>query len=270
MNKREQRALVRRAFFFDVDDTLYDHLAPMREALTEVLNLPETFPFDRAYYLFRYYSDLLSDREGLSAVPDKQKVKNMQRSRFIHALADLGVTVSVGQAEQLQAAYYARQFAIRPFKGAFELIRKLSGRGMFVGLITNGAGQHQMSKIEVLKVQELISPERMFISGTLGIAKPDPGLFALVNRETGLQAEECIYIGDSWRNDVVGSLEAGWTSVWFNHRGAEPESEHKPHHIAASYEEMEALLLKELQPNAPSPGIFPADSKLTAEVEVPE
>lgn len=33
-----------KTIFFDVDDTLYDHLQPLRGALQDVLGLPDEFP----------------------------------------------------------------------------------------------------------------------------------------------------------------------------------------------------------------------------------
>ncbi|ANS77025.1 HAD family hydrolase [Paenibacillus yonginensis] len=236
---------MRQAIFLDVDDTLYDHLSPMREALEEELRLPASFPYERAYYLFRYYSDLLSDREGLSASPDRDKIANMQKQRFMLMLADLGVTIDERQAGRLQAAYLARQFAIRPFEGALQLIEGLKRKGHLVGLITNGAGPHQMRKIGALQMENHIPKQRIFVSGVVGMAKPDPDLFAHVNQVTGTLPEHSIYIGDSWRNDVAGSLGAGWTSIWFNHRHAEPESELTPHHVVSSYAEMSRILLGE-------------------------
>ncbi|WP_138494649.1 HAD family hydrolase [Paenibacillus pinistramenti] len=232
-----------RAVFLDLDDTLYDHLTPLRDALREVLSLPSDFPYDRAYALFRYYSDLISEQENLSAVPDKEKVAWMQKQRFIRMLADFGINVSEERAGQLQDAYLGRQFAIQPFQGAVELIAELNRQGDLVGLITNGAGPHQIAKIDALKIKTAIPAGRIFVSGVVGIAKPDPGLFGHVNRMTGTRPEESIYIGDSWRNDVAGSLAAGWTCIWFNHRGAEPESELQPHHVAADYDEIRRILL---------------------------
>ncbi|WP_413409930.1 hypothetical protein [Paenibacillus amylolyticus] len=49
-------------------------------------------------------------------------------------------------------------------------------------------------------------------------------------------------MGDSWRNDVVGAVDAGWTVIWFNHREALPESDHQPHFVASSYEEISRIL----------------------------
>lgn len=48
------------AVFFDLDDTLYDHLVPFREAVREVL-APDEGKLDYAelFYTVRHHSDLL-------------------------------------------------------------------------------------------------------------------------------------------------------------------------------------------------------------------
>lgn len=57
--------LAKEGYFFDVDDTMYDHLHPTRDALRTVLGLSERFPFEKAYHRIRYYSDVLSAKGGL-------------------------------------------------------------------------------------------------------------------------------------------------------------------------------------------------------------
>ncbi|UPK43653.1 HAD family hydrolase [Paenibacillus pabuli] len=235
-----------KSIFFDVDDTLYDHLQPLRGALQQVLGLPEDFPYGEAYHRFRYYSDWLSAQDDLSAVPEPEAVEQMRHRRFELTMAEFGLPLQSGQAEELQAQYLSRQFQIQPFEGAYELIQRLLAEGHKVGLITNGEGKHQQRKLEALDVFSLIPEERIFISGTLGYAKPDTRLFEHVSRQTGCDSGSSYYIGDSWRNDVIGAVDAGWKVIWFNHRGALPESEHQPHHVARSYEEVSRILTSEL------------------------
>ncbi|MGP3783042.1 HAD family hydrolase [Paenibacillus sp. 1A_MP2] len=153
-----------RAIFFDVDDTLYDHLQPLKGALQEVLGLPYDFPYGEAYHRFRYYSDWLSAQEDLSAVPEPEAVERMRHRRFELTMAEFGLPLQSGQAEELQAQYLNRQFQIQPFEGAYELIRRLLAEGHTVGLITNGEGAHQQKKLEALDVSSLIPEERIFIS----------------------------------------------------------------------------------------------------------
>lgn len=244
MNKpSSQAALSPQAVFFDVDDTLYDHLVPFRQALQNVLHTPEQFPYEAAYHRMRYYSDYLSAQAG--GTPTQGTVLlEMRRNRFKFSLEEFGLHVTDTQADKVQEEYLQHQFTIQLFDGAKELIGQLQNDGVTVGLITNGPPQHQMKKIAALGLKETIPAELIFISGAVGITKPDRGLFDHVAGKLGLPAEACCYIGDSWRNDVIGALNGGWNVIWFNHRKVAPESEHRPHYEAASYDELAALLLK--------------------------
>lgn len=66
-----------------------------------------------------------------------------------------------------------------------------------------------------------------FLSADTGILKPDPRAFETVQKRLGLFPGELIMVGDSWRDDVEGALQAGWTAIWVNRRGL-PRPEHDP------------------------------------------
>lgn len=234
----------RTAVFFDVDDTLYDHLIPFCKAVAAVVGPQDDFPYAEAYHRMRYYSDMLSlELGGAGAMELGDSTETMRRRRFQLALGEFGIALTVEQSQEMQDAYIGCQYDIAMFEGARELLEKLVQQGHIVGLLTNGAEEHQMNKIRAMQLDELIPPERQFVSGKVGWDKPDVRVFGHINEQTGTLPEQCIYIGDSWRNDVIGALEAGWHVIWFNHRGIAPESDHIPQHIAASYAELKHLLL---------------------------
>jgi putative hydrolase of the HAD superfamily len=231
--------------FFDVDDTLYDHLDPLRFALQHVLSLGEDFPYETVYHRVRYYSDLLTERNrDVNAEDGAQVLEEMRSKRYILALAEFDIWLDKEQAEEIQAQYLGKQFEIQPFAGAIELIKQLQNDGVVVGLITNGPLEHQMGKIRSLSLDHVIPADHIFVSGGVGFDKPDSRLFMHVNMVTGTTAEQSYYIGDTWRNDVVGAMNAGWKMLWFNHRNTQPESEHIPHYIVRNYEEISAILLR--------------------------
>ncbi|MDU4697834.1 MAG: HAD family hydrolase [Paenibacillus sp.] len=233
------------AVFFDVDDTLYDHLQPFRAALVETLSTGPDFPYEPAYHRMRYYSDFLSAEAG-GTPTHGQELESMRTKRFVRSLGEFGLTLTTEQAATVQTAYLNRQFDIQPFPGAMELIGELQARGIVVGVITNGPPEHQWRKIRALGVDKLIPAELVFISGAVGLTKPDVRLFELIAGKLDKSPEQCCYIGDSWRNDVVGAAGAGWQVIWFNHRGVQPESEPQPLHTpAASYDELARLLIVE-------------------------
>ncbi|WP_229692089.1 HAD family hydrolase [Paenibacillus radicis (ex Gao et al. 2016)] len=241
LDRMDERQL---GYFFDVDDTLYDHLTPFRKAVEAVAGVNEAFPYEAAYHRMRYYSDLLSlELGGAGAMGTGSPMEEMRRSRFQLALAEFDIELSMEQAAAMQAAYIGCQYEIEMFAGARELIAELVRAGHVVGLITNGTGEHQMNKIRAMELDGLIPPAYQFVSGVVGWDKPDGRIFAHVNEVTGTLPANSYYVGDSWRNDVVGAVEAGWTVVWFNHRGTAPESEHQPHYTVKSYAEIAELLL---------------------------
>lgn len=51
-------------------------------------------------------------------------------------------------------------------------------------------------------------------SSVVGLRKPDPALFALGVEALGLEPEEVIVIGDSYRKDIYPSLSIGCSAVW--------------------------------------------------------
>lgn len=236
-------SLPQKAVFFDVDDTLYDHLIPFREALQGVLGTGEDFPYASAYHRMRYYSDKLSAEAGGTPTHGFE-LSDMRTRRFSLSLAEFGIRLTGSQAEDVQSEYLNRQFDIRLFDGVRPLMADLIDRGILVGLITNGPPEHQMKKIRALGLSDLIPPERIFISGAVGFTKPDRKLFDHAADTLNLSSADCYYVGDSWRNDVVGALDAGWHVLWFNHRGAEPESSHSPHFQVNSYADIAHILLE--------------------------
>ena len=62
------------------------------------------------------------------------------------------------------------------------------------------------------------------------VAKPDKGIFEVVERELGVGPEVCVLVGDHPVNDVAGAHGAGWRSVWIDRDGAVPfpETAHDP------------------------------------------
>ncbi|MDF2837871.1 MAG: Haloacid dehalogenase domain protein hydrolase [Paenibacillus sp.] len=231
--------------FFDVDDTLYDHLIPFRKAVAGWVGAREDFPFEEAYHRLRYYSDMLSlELGGAGAMEAGASTEWMRWRRFQLTLAEFGIMLSEGEAAEVQKAYIGCQYDIDMLPGARELLAELGARGVGVGLITNGAGPHQRRKIEAMGLERLVEPNRIFISGEAGWDKPDARLFRHINEATGSLPDQCVMVGDSWRNDVIGALRAGWAAVWFNHRGAIPETNEEPHHIVANYDELTALFAK--------------------------
>jgi putative hydrolase of the HAD superfamily len=58
------------------------------------------------------------------------------------------------------------------------------------------------------------------LSAEIGALKPEPAAFEAMQRQLGLFPGNLAMVGDSWKDDVEGALEAGWTAIWVNREGA--------------------------------------------------
>lgn len=228
------------AIFFDLDDTLYDHLVPFREAVREVLSPDESsLDYAELFYKVRHHSDLLWPLYLRGEVPlEETRVRRLEL-----AFAEYGLELDRDQASAVQAAYISRQYSIDMIDGVREHLERFIANGHKVGIITNGPQDHQMNKIRGLGLDQIIPEEMIFISDAVGLAKPDPEIFIHVNQKTGTSADNSLYIGDTWANDVVGALAAGWKVCWYNPRGRQPATEHEPSYIFTNYKEFGELPL---------------------------
>jgi HAD superfamily hydrolase (TIGR01509 family) len=48
------------------------------------------------------------------------------------------------------------------------------------------------------------------------VAKPDKGIFEVVERALGVAPDACVLVGDHPHNDVSGAKRAGWRAVWLD------------------------------------------------------
>ncbi|MFN7252305.1 MAG: HAD family hydrolase [Anaerobacillus sp.] len=227
--------MVKKAFFFDLDDTLYDQLQPFKEAVICSYSTIEELPFEKIFKRSREYSDILWDQY----CSNKVSLEELRVKRLVLAFEDFKYKLEPKQAMEIQERYEERQNKIKLSKGVISCLTSLKEKGFLVGIITNGPVEHQMKKIINLQLDAFVSKELIFISDGVGIAKPDPRIFLHVNNRIGIKPENCYYAGDSWRNDVVPSLNAGWNSVWYNFRCRKPETTDIPYKVIYSYHELD-------------------------------
>ena len=108
-----------------------------------------------------------------------------------------------------------------PVPGATQVVLDLSKR-LPVGLVSNGLPDVQYKKLDAIGLGRVFSC--LVLSEEIGIRKPDPKIFRRAAGIMRVQPVECLYVGDSYPNDVVGAKAAGMRACWFNPRPSTPES----------------------------------------------
>lgn len=227
------------AVLFDVDDTLFDRrLAQRRVVPLLVRELPDllgglTYEAVEGAFL---ESDRLADlRLGQVTAAD---------FRILRGEIFLGLLgLDVSHAHRLGAAYtawYPRVDA--PVQNARQVVEQLGVR-LPLGVVSNGFPDVQYEKLRTLGIAPYF--ECVCLSEEMGIRKPDPRIFIEAAARLTKRPQDCLYVGDSYRDDVVGANGAGMQACWFRPGGA--KENHKGHQGDKGHQEyIEIAALDEL------------------------
>jgi putative hydrolase of the HAD superfamily len=110
----------------------------------------------------------------------------------------------------------------RLFDDVRPALDELARRGITLGLVSN----FEPWLDEVLALQGIADRfAAVAISGTLGVAKPDPRIFKAALDEAGVDPAATVHVGDQPVNDVAGALAAGITPVLIDRFGRHPDAD---------------------------------------------
>ncbi|MBL6439761.1 HAD family hydrolase [Streptococcus suis] len=223
-----------KALIFDVDDTLYDQIQPFERALERHIEVARE-QIEPLYLSFRRYADEVFEATAIG----KMSLKDSHIYRMKHALADFRYQVSdaTALAIQIDYDYFQGQIELSPVFP--EIFSWCQAQGIAMGIITNGPYRHQLRKIRTMGLVNWFELEHVLISGQVGITKPNPAIFQLMEEHLGMSGEDICYLGDSFENDVVGAKAANWKAIWFNHRKrVEPIAPYQADKVVTAWDEL--------------------------------
>ena len=123
--------------------------------------------------------------------------------------------------------------------GAEELLRALS-QCYELYAVTNGIEKVQQGRWKASGIGRYFKD--MFVSDSIGIAKPNLGYFEHVFANIpGFNKEETLMIGDSLSSDMKGGINAGIDTLWYN-----PKHIEKPDDMSITYELDDLGKIKEI------------------------
>ena len=193
---------------FDADDTLFDY--PKAEAKALFWTLEQLGFSYRSDYLPIYHKhnqQVWREFEQGLLTPLQLRTK-----RFQLLFAEIGLISD----PQLFSPLYLKNLALGSdlFDGVADTLLTLS-KDYHIGLVTNGLADVQRPRLENSSIYQLI--EKVFISEELGAAKPDKAYFDFVFKEIGNpQKNEVLIIGDSPTSDMLGGIQYGIDTCWYN------------------------------------------------------
>ncbi|MGF2942664.1 HAD family hydrolase [Enterococcus xiangfangensis] len=207
------------AVFFDIDDTLLDNYSAFK------CTLKKYFPdssIDENHFL-GLYRDFRSHSEKIYQRYHEGKVGAIHNyDRWSSVLKRLKVADDSNRID-LDNYYHECQKKQALSVEMTILLQVLKNAGILCGVLTNGFTQQQQTKLDQLKLSRFIDPKWQFISEALGDAKPNVSCFQKVADQLPADITKILYLGDSYRNDIVPALAANWEPIWLNRFGDKGE-----------------------------------------------
>lgn len=214
------------AVLFDIDDTLLDHggagFAGLRAHLLAAHPELDVARFERAWEEWlrleaAHYPEYLAGR--LSLAQQRQR-------RTAGLLESLGLPAR-DEAEltdwyESYLSHYQRHW--RAFDDVEAALETLGERA--AGVITNAEAEPQRRKLEALGLSGRLL--LLVASGAVGVAKPEPRIFALACERLGLAPAAVAYVGDRLTTDARGARDAGMLGIWLDRRKLDPTVDDVP------------------------------------------
>ena len=121
-------------------------------------------------------------------------------------------------AELEKAIFEARWTRVAP--GALETLATVAARNIPIGIVSNSDGtiEADLKAFNVCQVGPGAGTcvVRVVDSTVVGVAKPDPAIFAIALEAARVPADRAMFIGDSVAIDVVGAAAAGIRPLHFD------------------------------------------------------
>ena len=134
-------------------------------------------------------------------------------------------------------------FGYRPlYPDVRPVLRMLSDRGIdyAVGSTTDN------DSISYYLGQNSIKIAFLYTSESLQCYKPDPRFYMGILERTGWKAEECLFVGDSPGEDVIGPKKAGMKAVFLDRKGNTwtEDTQIMPDAVIRTLSELERVLIR--------------------------
>ncbi|MEH2386903.1 MAG: HAD family hydrolase [Nostoc sp.] len=201
-----------KAVLFDLDDTLIDHDAAIRDAAGALFD--QVIP-DGKHELKVFIEQWISlNRKWYKKFFAKQVTfQESGRGKLREAFSKYGYQFSDTDADALLSEYWEHYVSMCQLyddvKECFAQLQKCK-----IGVVTNGQEAQQVEKLRrcgILSVMDVV-----VTSQVAGFAKPAPQIFQYACAKLGVQQTQSVYVGDNLELDAIAARDAGLIGVWLN------------------------------------------------------
>ena len=196
-----------RAVFFDAGGTLIHIDAPF------ILQVLAAHGLERDAVAFRH-ADIAARRAVSEHLRAGAHVDDRGRWQIWagRVLAELGCDAATAESVRAAVRVHAGDGRLwsRTLDGTAAMLSGLRAAGLVVGVVSNSDG-----RVASFLARAGLAAHLDFVvdSGTVGVEKPDPRIFAIACARAGVPPDAAIHVGDVYEIDVLGARAAGITPV---------------------------------------------------------
>lgn len=214
-----------KAIFYDAGHTLvrpraefeevWDFLA-LQLGIDIAVEHRRPFPDVSAFF----YSRL--GKDGLGAYASDASARSFWTEYYAFALRDIARELPRDEITSAGGAlydWYKDPVQWQPFPEVIEALRAAKERGLIQGVVSDWGSD----LLPILHAHEITSlMDFVVASAVVGSSKPHRDIFLYALGRAGVQAQETVYVGDSYLADVLGSRSAGLHPVLIDRDGNAP------------------------------------------------
>ncbi len=204
-----------KVLFFDLDNTLLDFYKSEKYAVRLVLKQFSLPHDDTAVATYSAINRSYWERFEKGEI----KKEEIFESRFYTFLDHYGLTADVPAI----AKQYFKNLAegYHTVSGATQILTYLKNKGYLIYATTNGVAFTQFNRIEHSGLKPYF--DAVFVSEEVGHQKPKREYFEYVIANISpVNRCEILVIGDSQSSDILGGINAGLDTCWFNAENSKP------------------------------------------------
>ena len=221
------------SLFLDLDGTLLDFTKAESMAAAKVLSIHGLPSDSKTVKLYSKINQSYWEKFERGEIPKS----DIFEGRFKTLAEKLGITADTKAISDdyfifLSEGYYT-------IDGAFELLRFLKEKGYKLYATTNGVARTQFKRIEKSGIDAYF--DKVFVSEEVGFQKPDKRYFEyVIDHIPEKDKHHMLIIGDSQTSDILGGINSGIDTCWYNPFSASPK--YKSTYEIARLEELKNLL----------------------------
>lgn len=188
-----------KAIIFDLDNTLIDR----QKAFKEMLERKFHAMFDDEELIQKMINDILKwDNNG-----------TVERIDVFKKWAEIYHITKISP-EQLDKEWSNESGSVAfLFDDVRDTLKELKKKYK-IAVLTNGNASSQRRKLNTINIYDLL--DYSLVSSEYGVRKPDKKIFEYTAKQLDLKTEECSYVGDNYKIDILGSRNAGMLPVFIS------------------------------------------------------